>query len=265
MVPDWRLPPGVPRGVWDYAESRSVADDYDAYHAGNPLFEFEGRFLAEELGEPPADGSGVIADLGCGSGRTLLPLVERGWSGLAIDLSQPMLDVVARKARERGLRVECVRANLVEVTPDVVPDAAATHALCLFSTLGMIRGREHRVAALRHMARVLRPGGRLVLHVHNFWFNLRDPGGPWWALRSRVAPRAADGGEIGDKVFPYRGVPNFFLHVFRAGELRRDLADAGLRVRRWAPLAAGHRGPLPCPWFAPSLRATGWLVSCEVR
>ncbi|MGL4513299.1 MAG: class I SAM-dependent methyltransferase [Lacipirellulaceae bacterium] len=262
MLPDWRLPPGVPRGVWDYTQSRSVADDYDDYHAGNPLFEFEAEFLAGEFGAAPADGSGVIADLGCGSGRALVPLVRRGWRGLAVDLSQPMLDVVARKAQAEGLAIECVLANLVEMTEDLVADGAASHAICLFSTLGMVRGRENRVTALRHMRRVLRPGGRLVLHVHNFWFNLRDPGGPWWALRSRFAPRAADGDEVGDKVFPYRGVPNFFLHVFRERELRTDLAAAGLRVHRWTPLAPGHRGPLPWPWFLPSLRATGWLVSC---
>ena len=267
MLPDWRLPAGVPRGAWDYAQSELIAQDYDEYHAENTLFEFEERILHEEFGEPPTQAVGsspTIADFGCGSGRALIPLCRRGWRGLAIDLSEPMLDVVREKAEIDGLSVDCVRANLVELTPDLAPDASADHGMCLFSTLGMIRGREHRLTALRSMRRVLRPGGRLVLHVHNFWFNLHDPGGPGWVAKSlwRGATEK-DRYETGDKVYPYRGVPNFFLHVFRASELRRDLRNANLRVRRWVPLDVGRRHALPKSWWLPSLRANGWIVVCE--
>jgi len=272
MIPDWRLPPGVPRGVWDYAQSKLIAEDYDDYHAENSLFEFEERVLAEEFSDPDPDSPGVIADLGCGSGRALLPLCRRGWRGLAVDLSAPMLDVVRERAAIDGLDVRCVRSNLVELTPDVVSDGEADHAMCLFSTLGMIRGRANRRAALGHMHRLLQPGGRLVLHVHNFWFNLRDPGGPGWALKSlargafsRLTSEARGRMvcEVGDKVYPYRGVPNFFLHVFREGELRRDLRAANLRVRRWVPLDLGRRHALRRRWLLPSLRANGWIVVCD--
>lgn len=278
-----------------------MADDYDDYHADNTLFEFEERILREEFGAPPTRVGGspilgeptksgerstgsepptrvggatppTIADLGCGSGRALVPLVREGWRGLAIDLSDAMLDVVRQKAEVDRLPIDCVQANLVELTPDLVPDASADHAMCLFSTLGMIRGRDNRLEALRHMRRILKPGGRLVLHVHNFWFNLRDPGGPGWALRSLLKGASlrresgVDGGtayETGDKTYPYRGVPNFFLHVFRESELRRDLRAANLRVRRWIPLDVGRRHALRHGWFLPSLRANGWIVVCE--
>lgn len=282
-IPDWRLPPGVPRGAWDYAQSKLIADDYDEYHAENTLFEFEEQVLHEEFGEPPASATGVIADLGCGSGRALLPLCRAGWRGLAIDLSEAMLDVVREKAVLDNLPIDCVQANLVELTPDLVPDASADHAMCLFSTLGMIRGRENRQTALRDMRRILKPGGRLVLHVHNFWFNLYDPGGPGWVLKSlargtrnslplrgkagvgepRGSATSTPPYETGDKTYPYRGVPNFFLHVFRPSELRRDLRAANLRIRRWIPLDVGRRHALPRPWWCPSLRANGWIIVAE--
>ena len=264
-IPDWQLPPGVTRGNWDYARLQSIATDYDEYHALNTLFDYEEQVLREEFGAPAPGGS--IADLGCGTGRALVPLVREGWQGLAVDLSEPMLDVVREKAALENLTIQCVQANLVEMTPDLVADQSANHAMCLFSTLGMIRGRSNRKIALQHMKRILRPGGKLVLHVHNFWFNLYDPGGPWWVMQSlfralRPGPNN-ENFELGDKVFPYRGVPNFFLHVFRERELRHDLQEAGFGIRRWIPLDLERRHPLPRSWFFPALRANGWIVVCE--
>src|SRR5688572_25982293 len=29
LIPDWQLPPGVPRGTWHYAHSRQIAAGYD--------------------------------------------------------------------------------------------------------------------------------------------------------------------------------------------------------------------------------------------
>ena len=268
-IPDWKLPPGVPRGVWDYAQSASVADDYDEYHAFNTLFEFEEQVLREEFGEPQSGE--VIADLGCGTGRALVPLVREGWNGLAVDLSEAMLAVVREKAELENLTIDCLQANLVELNESMLPNESATHAMCLFSTLGMIRGRKNRITALSNMRRILRPGGKLVLHVHNFWFNLYDPGGPGWVLRSIAkswSPSQSTGDtkfELGDKTFPYRGLPNFFLHVFRERELRRDLQEAGFSVSRWIPLDVKRRHALKNSWCFPNLRANGWILVVEKR
>ncbi len=254
-IPEWKLPVGVTPGVMDYAESAAIAQDYDDYHALNPLFEFEEQVLAEEF-DPP----GLVADLGCGSGRALLPLVRAGHRGLAVDLSEKMLDVVREKAAIDVLDIRCLQANLVEL--DGVQDQSVDYAMCLFSTLGMIRGRANRRQALRHMQRILRPGGKLVLHVHNYWYNLRDGDGPWWVMKNLASSAWRGDLEPGDKYFPYRGLPNFFLHVFRERELRADLRTANLTVQRWLPLEVQRRHALRAPWFLPALRANGWIVVC---
>lgn len=258
-LPDWKLPQGVSRGAWDYAHSSSIAEQYDAYHADNPLFAFEESILREEFGDPPASAAGLIADFGCGSGRALVPLARAGWRGLAIDLSDAMLEVVREKAQREQLPIDCVRANLVEMNERVAPSGAADHGMCLFSTLGMIAGRANRRTALANMRRVLRADGKLVVHVHNFWFNLRDPGGPWWALRSYLRG-GREGLEIGDRTYPYRGVPNFFLHAYRKQELADDLATASLTPTRWIRLAPSRRGELRNGWLLPAVRTQGWIV-----
>ncbi len=254
--PTWKLPPGVSRGTWDYLQSPSVADDYDDYFALNSLFEHDEQVLAQHL-QPP----GLVADLGCGTGRALVPLVRAGHRGLAIDLSAHMLRVVQEKAELDRLPIDCLQANLVEL--DVLADDSVDHAICLFSTLGMIRGRANRRHALRHFRRILKPGGKFVLHVHNYWFNLRDPGGPLWLVKNLLTAPFIKHLEVGDKWFPYRGVPNMFLHVFRRRELATDLASAGYTIVETIPLDMPRRHRLRWPWLLGALRTSGWIVVCE--
>lgn len=254
--PAWQLPDGVTRGLWDYAHAPHIATDYDEYFAENTLFEHDEAVLRRHFTTP-----GLVADLGCGTGRALLPLVRAGHRGLAIDLSEHMLDIVRQKAQREQLDVQCLQANLVDLS--AVPDDSVDYAMCLFSTLGMIAGRTNRVRALGHVRRMLRPGGRFVLHVHNLWWNLRDPGGPWWLLRSVLAATVSRHVEVGDKYFLYRGVPNMYLHVFRPREIRRGLKDAGFEIVEWIPLDTPRRAPLRRPWLAGWLRANGWIIVCR--
>lgn len=259
--PHWRLPPGITRGLWEYAHSDAVASDYDEYFAHNQLFEFDLRIVVEELMRREIGEGAVVADLGCGTGRALVTLARRGYRGLAVDLSQRMLEVVREKVVDDSLPIQCVQANWVELYG--IAEATVDGAISLFSTLGMIRGRENRVAALKHTRRILKPGGPFVLHAHNYWYNLYDPGGPWWVLGSVCRAILKRDIEAGDKFFPYRGVPNMFLHVFRLGELKQDLRQAGFRITRVVPLAPQRFRELRAPWFAATLRANGWIVVCE--
>jgi SAM-dependent methyltransferase len=258
QIPHWQLPPGVSHGTWEYTQRESIADDYDDYFACNSLFEFDEPLLAEEFATP-----GLVADLGCGTARALVPLVRGGHRGLAIDLSDNMLTIVEEKAADQDLDIKCLQANLVELTPDLVADGSVDYAMCMFSTLGMIRGHANRQRVLANAFRMLKPGGKFVVHVHNFWFNLHDPGGPWWVLQNLLQAAVQRDLEVGDRYFPYRGVPDMYLHVFRPRELRRLYTGAGFRIRRWVPLEVTRRHPLSRPWFLQSLRANGWIVVGE--
>ncbi len=253
---DRQLPEGVAPGVWEYTQSDQVAARYDKYFAQNKLFEFDEQVLARHLTRP-----GLVADLGCGTGRALVPLARRGFAGLAVDLSMRMLQIVGEKAALEDLPIYRLRANLVRL--DCLRDESVDYGLCLFSTLGMIRGRAQRVKMLRHARRILKPGGVFVLHVHNLWFNLFRAGGRRWLARHVWETTLHRDVEWGDKFFDYRGVPKMFLHTFRRRELRADLVEAGFRMGEQIPLAAGRHGRLRWPWFFGGLRANGWIVVCH--
>lgn len=255
---DWQLPDGVPRGTWEYAHSQQIAATYDKSLETDGERPFDLKVLERHFTRP-----GTLVDLGCGTGRLLLPFARRGFRCLAVDLSPQMLEIVGRKAQVEHLSVDRLLANLVQL--DCLRDAVADYALCMFSTLGMIRGRANRRRMLTHAARILKPGGLFVLHVHNRWSNLWMPQGRGWVLRNCFASWTRAEVEAGDKFFDYQDVPKMFLHLYTRSELKADLRHAGLSIDELIPLESRRRHALPRAWLFGRLRANGWIVVCRKR
>jgi SAM-dependent methyltransferase len=257
VPPAWRLPDGVDGPLWEYTHTSRLAAEEDAYFAEHPLFKADERALDQRFVEP-----GRLVDLGCGAGRHALRFAARGFAVAAVDLSRPMLEMVHLKARDLGLAVTTVQSNLCRI--GCFPDRVFDYALSMFSTLGMIRGRESRRRALAEAGRILRPGGRIAIHVHNFWLNLRDPQGRRW-LYSQAWPALFDQANLGDRRMIYRGIPGMKVHLYRWGELKRELRAAGLTIQEVLPLDEVSAAEIKAPWFAHRLRAGGWIVFAVKR
>jgi SAM-dependent methyltransferase len=252
---DWQLPPGVNRGLWDYLHDPAIADGYDASLAETPLFALDRAFVERHCPRP-----GSLLDLGCGTGRLLLALAKKGWHTVGVDLSPEMLRVAADKAVLANLAVDLLRANIVDL--DCLDDKTFDCVACLFSTLGMVLGSSQRQRVVAHVFRVLRPGGRFILHVHNRWFNVWDWTGRSWLLRDWL--RSWAGGERGDHVMPvHQGIAGLILHLFTRREACRLVTDAGFRLLEVQPISLRADGRLRCPaWFG-WLRAYGYLLAAE--
>lgn len=264
---DWQLPEGVDRALWDYVTRPEIASEYDGLFADTPLLQRDEQFLLDHAPPATADRPTRLVDLGCGSGRTLLATGQRGWQGVGVDLSAPMLAVAKSKLAAAGLSMPLVEANLCALpigTPPLEP-ASFDVACCLFATLGMIRGSAQRQQVLVDAARLLRPGGVLVLHVHNWWSQIYHPTGRSWLLAD-VGRRLSRSPEAGDCVQPaYRGIPHLTMHLFTRGEIRSLLRRAGLSPFVWRAVGVVDQVDLPRPWFLPGLRAVGWLVAARIR
>ena len=252
--PSWLLPDGVDAPLWRYAHTPRLAVEEDAYFADHPLFARDAALLDARL-RPP----GTLVDLGSGAGRHAVRLAARGFAVTAVDLSRPMLETVAAKARAAGVldRMACVQANLCRL--DALPASHFDVALSMFSTLGMIRTRPARRRALAEAARLLKPGGQLVLHAHNVWLNLADPQGRRWLL-GQVGKILLGRAPFGDRRMTYRGISGMEVHLFRWGELAADLASAGFRVEESIPLHPVTAATISAPRLLPRVRAGGWLV-----
>ncbi|HEX4610651.1 MAG TPA: methyltransferase domain-containing protein [Urbifossiella sp.] len=116
-------------------------------------------------------------------------------------------------------------ANLVERTD--FPDGSFDYAACLFSTLGMVRGAENRGRVVANAFRLLKPGGRFVLHVHNRFFHGLGRG----VVRRQLLRTLLGRADAGDVTMPqaYGGAP-LTLHHFTRGGALRVLTAAGFRA-----------------------------------
>ena len=250
--PNWRLPPGVTPGLWDYLHDEGLAKDCDDRLKETPLLAVDRRFAERHL-----PGRGRVIDLGCGTGRMLAPLAQKGCSVVGVDLAEPML----RVAREKVAGADLVKANLVEL--DCLAEESFDAAVCLFSTLGMVAGQVERRRVVGHAFRLLRAGGIFVLHVHNRWFNFWDRAGRRWLIGNLV--RSLLGNENGgDRVMPpHSGGAGWPMHLFTRREVRRLLVGAGFEIVKIEPVSLRADGRLPWPGWFGWLRAYGYLVAAR--
>jgi tRNA (cmo5U34)-methyltransferase len=111
----------------------------------------------DEVARASGHGARRVLELGVGTGETTLRLLERHPDAevVGIDASAAMLDRAARRLPEErvDLRVAHIEDPLPEGRFDLVVSALAVHHL----------GGEAKADLFVRVARVLAPGGRLVL------------------------------------------------------------------------------------------------------
>jgi SAM-dependent methyltransferase len=252
----WQLPRGVSAGTWDYVAEPSIATQYDGFHREQPLMRLDSQLLMERLSRYRPEHT-CVADFGCGTARIARMLEPLGYRTLNLDLSRHMLQTAAA-ALERPELSACVQSNLVEL--DWLRDAVIDVSVCLFSSIGMIRGRLHRQTFLKHVRRTLKPGGAFLLHVHNRGHSWLDPQGPWWLVSTRLKSLWNDSWEFGDRVYAYRGLPRMFLHIYSQVELRADLRAAGFDEIEILPINLTGSALLPSNAPASYFRAGGFFA-----
>jgi SAM-dependent methyltransferase len=264
VIPDWQLPPGVDRGLWDYLHASDMVAGYDDQMRASPLAAVDIAFC-ERAFLPP----GRLVDLGCGTGRLCLHFAAKGYDCVGVDLSEEML-AVARKhlspcplpQEGRGKDIappplgeelgrgsaQFIEANITD--PALLDAETFDYAACLFSTLGMVRGATHRAAVVANAFRLLRPGGRFVLHAHNRFFR----GLGWKRVLGQRVKTLLGRPDAGDITMPqaYGGAP-LTLHHFTRREVVEGLQSAGFEVKEVMPLGDDGKP-------ASGSRVYGWLI-----
>lgn len=130
----------------------------ELFHAHHSLHQEDIPFwlsLAEET-------NGPILELGCGTGRVLLPLVAAGQHGIGIDRSLAML-AFARNLFQQTLLVPQLVAADMRSFHFHVQFSLVLLPCNTFSTLD----RDERLSCLECVRRHLQPGGRFAFSIPN--------------------------------------------------------------------------------------------------
>lgn len=126
---------------WVHWARKPGHDSYWRFHR-EPFF---------DLVPPPGR---LTLDVGCGEGRVTRDLKDRGHRAVGLDASETMI-AAAREADSSG---DYLLANAAELP---FPDGHADLAVAFMSLMDV----DDMAAAVREVARVLEPGGRLALAV----------------------------------------------------------------------------------------------------
>jgi SAM-dependent methyltransferase len=182
----------------------------------------------------------TVLDAGCGLGALTGFLASRYTPEriLGVDTRADYTDAARRAAATAGLdaveyRVEDLRSL------ESVPDASVDVVLAI-NSIGWAGGKQDAAAAARAFARVLRPGGRVLVQQASPW-RLRDPlakGAPLHLLPAPIARGVARVTGSAD----HHGRVRFL----RPGEMRGHLRRAGFEQVRAAGVLRDRilRGPV---------------------
>jgi len=144
-----------------YEDDPFVAELYDLIpgYTGRGDVDFYLHFCRE--------AGGPVLELGCGTGRVLIPIAREGHQITGLDLSEFMLDICRAKMQkepeEVRQKIELVQGNMTEF------DLNKSYSLAIIPFRPfqhLIKASDH-LACLKAIFRHLKPGGRFILDIFN--------------------------------------------------------------------------------------------------
>jgi SAM-dependent methyltransferase len=215
---------GADQQVSRAANRRWWDADADAYHAehGEFLGEADLVWCPENLRESEAhllgDVSGLrVLEVGCGSAPCARYLAGQDATVVAFDLSAGMLAHARAGAARTGVSVPLVQADVCEM-----PFLDGSFDIA-FSAFGAIPFVADSAAAMREVARVLRPGGRWVFAAtHPMRWAFPDDPGPAGLTAIQSYFDRSPYVEVDEQ-----GVPAYVEHHRTMGDRIREIVAAG--------------------------------------
>jgi len=171
----------------------SVAGDYQyrALNSGHPMQRFwhGGKLtMIDRLIRPHLSDDSRLLEIGCGAGNLLLQASVRGSYPVALDLSMQSLSFVRLRLQEAVADADApVSFACIQAIGELLPLAKESFDCVLLSEV--IEHLEDPQITVQEAARVLRPGGRLLVTTPNyrsFW-----PLVEWAVDLMNMAPKMA--------------------------------------------------------------------------
>ncbi|HET8813474.1 MAG TPA: class I SAM-dependent methyltransferase [Solirubrobacterales bacterium] len=148
---------GENRPNWAEIAYQAIAPVYDEFTAHHNYELWLGQLL------PKLDVHGIpgkrLLDVACGTGKSFIPMLDRGWEVTACDISPAMVELAREKVGDRvELTVDDMRDLPVFGEFDVV--------WCLDDAINYLLSTEEMEAALKGMRSNLGPGGLIMFDLN---------------------------------------------------------------------------------------------------
>jgi SAM-dependent methyltransferase len=112
-----------------------------------------GQIVVDRAGVGPDD---VVLDVACGSGNATIPAAKTGAKTTGLDITPELIEAGKKNAAEAGVEIEWIEGDAMDLPfEDESFDVVLSVFGCMFAP-------DHARTA-RELARVLQPGGRLVV------------------------------------------------------------------------------------------------------
>jgi SAM-dependent methyltransferase len=173
-----------------------------------------------------------ILDIGCGAGRTTIPLAREGHVVTGTDISLPMI----RQAKTLN-SLDTLEPTWGVCDATDLPFGSETFDGALFSYNGieLVPGVAGKTRVLQEVWRVLKPGGHLIFTTHALEAFNRFASFRFRQLirfcYSRILGRAIEEMEIGEVVYdPEQNLEVYYMQIISPRTYRRLLRKLGFEL-----------------------------------
>src|SRR3989344_2695216 len=144
-----------------------------------------------------------ILDIGCGTGRTTIPIFKMGFKIIGIDFVPMMIESAKKIAKELNLKIDYRVGDATDIKFD-----ENSFDYALFSNQGwtQIPGSENRLKALEEVHKILKKDGIFIFTAHPRVFNR----------------------ETSDKQRTYK--TQQYIHIPSVQEVEREINQAGFKI-----------------------------------
>jgi len=108
----------------------------------------------------------IVADIGCGNGRHLIPCAKHCGKIIGIDLSNKLLKIVQKNIKKNKIENSIlIHSNILNIP---LKSESIDSALFI-ATLHNIKGRKNRIESLKEIHRILKNNGKVIISVWSRW------------------------------------------------------------------------------------------------
>ena len=168
----------------------------------------------------------IVADLGCGNGRHLIPCAQRCQSVIGLDISRKLLQITYQKVQKNMLsNVFLIHGNLITIPLKNDSIDAALYIAALHN----IQGKEHRHRSLQELQRILKSNGRALVSVWSRW---QDRYRKYFIKQWLSTRKRKNFGDIEIFWKQHRlDIPRFY-HLYSKREFIADVESADLMIEK---------------------------------